>query len=458
MSLALSAALLAAPARPALADVASWIVFDAESGRILDEKDATRQWYPASITKLMTAYVTFKAIREGRASMQSVVTVTKNAAAEPPSKMGFRPGTKLTVENALKMVLVKSANDIAVALGEAIGGTESGFIVLMNQEASRMGLSATHFVNPHGLPDNRQVSSARDLGVLARRLWLDFPEYRGLYGHAGLKFGKKTLRSANREFLMRVRGANGLKTGYICNSGFNVAVSATRRGRTVMAVILGAGSGLERLAHSRELIEKGFDTRGRGSIEDLKGISQKPPQDGYCKSNPRPSAEELVARYGKNDKKPSAILSYNGRLEGSSGRIIPGVNVSREPAKADVPKKGNKIDWGQLMEDLAGPRLVAYNTIPVSIGVPRDAAAIAAPAITVVPVAKPGRLREATGEASQDAPEKIAKSASPGAILTSEGADEGSDDDDAGEAKPGAIFKGTLAPNAPLPILKPKSP
>ncbi|NRG16847.1 D-alanyl-D-alanine carboxypeptidase [Rhizobiales bacterium] len=452
MSLALSAALLLGPARPALADVASWVVFDVESGRVLDEKDATRQWYPASITKLMTAYVTFKAIGEGRASMQSVVTVSQNAAAEPPSKMGFRPGTKLTVENALKMVLVKSANDIAVALGEAIGGTESGFIVLMNQEAQRMGLSATHFVNPHGLPDNRQVSSARDLGVLARRLWLDFPEHRGLYGHAGLKFGKKTLRSANREFLLRVRGANGLKTGYICNSGYNVAVSATRRGRTVMAVILGAGSGLERLAHSRELIEKGFDERGRGSIEDLKGVSARPPQDGYCKSNPRLSAEELVARYGKNAKRSSAVLSYNGRLEGASGRIIPGVGVSKNSEKAAVPKKGNKIDWAELMDDLIGPRVAAYRPISVSVGVPENAVAVATPAITVVPVAKPGRLTDVkAGETTRD----LAKSANPGAILSDEGSD---DETDGGEAKPGAIFKGTLAPNAPLPILKPKSP
>ncbi len=293
----------------AKADIGAWIVIDAETGAVLDEQDATRRWYPASVTKLMTAYVAFKAIRDGKATPQSVVTYSANAAAEPPSKMGFKVGTQLTLDNALKMLLIKSANDIAVAVAETVGGSEEEFIAMMNAEASRMGLSATHFVNPHGLPDNRQVSSARDLAVLAMILWREFPDYRDYFGHSGARFGKKLLKSANREYLARVEGANGLKTGFICNSGYNVAVSATRGSRTVIAVIVGAGSGLERLALSRQLIDKGFRTKNGRSVSALTGVGGPPPADGYCKTNPKLSAEELASRYGGSakSKRPAGL-------------------------------------------------------------------------------------------------------------------------------------------------------
>lgn len=439
---------------PARADIGAWVVFDAQTGDVLDAKDATRPWYPASITKLMTAYVTFKAIRDGRVALNSPVTISANANAEPPSKMGFKVGTRLTVESALKMMLIKSANDIAVALAESVGGSEEAFIAMMNEEARRLGLSATRFVNPHGLPDNRQISSARDLGVISMALWREFPDYRDYYNHVGFRFGKKVLRSANREYLQRVPGANGLKTGYICNSGYNVAVSATRGGRTVMAVILGAGSGLERLAAARELIDKGFRKRGGRSITTLTGVEGSPPPDGYCKSNPRLGAEELVARYGNGAaaKKPSLVglLSYGGNQDRQASRILPvpdAASSDGDEEDIDVPKKGNKVDWGKVMDDIVGPRVNAAEPIVVGLGSP------VLPKLEEV-------TRDAGVELARPAP-KPASSAIPAAALTAPAASPGAIVNPAiaakGEvpAKPGAIFRGTVAPDAPLPIVKP---
>jgi D-alanyl-D-alanine carboxypeptidase len=262
---------LGLPPGPARADIGAFVLIDANSGAVIEEDNATRKWYPASLTKMMTAYVTFKAIREGRASLNSAVVQSKNSLSEPPSKMGFKVGTRFTVDTALKIILIKSANDVAVALGEAVAGSEAGFIAMMNAEARRLGMSNTYFTNPHGLPDNRQVTTARDMAILAMALRRDFPESRKFYEHPGIRFGKKTLRSANREFLLRVPGANGMKTGYICNSGYNVAASVTRGNRTLIAVILGAGSGLERTAFARQLFDEGFRKRGGRNISSLTG-------------------------------------------------------------------------------------------------------------------------------------------------------------------------------------------
>ncbi len=140
-----------------------------DTGRVIDEYDALRPWFPASTTKLMTAYVTFEAIEAGEISLNSTVLYSANAAAQPPSKMGFRPGTVMTLDNALKMMMVKSANDIAVAVAETVGGSVDGFAERMNAEAERLGMTRSHFVNPHGLPDEREYSTARDMAIARPR-------------------------------------------------------------------------------------------------------------------------------------------------------------------------------------------------------------------------------------------------------------------------------------------------
>ncbi len=438
-------AMLALPAIPARADIGAWIVVDMDSGAVLDQKQALRQWYPASITKLMTAYVTFKAIREGRATLQSAVTISANAHAEPPSKMGFKPGTRISLESALKMVIVKSANDVAVAVAEAIGGSEPAFIGLMNAEARRLGMSATRFVNPHGLPDNRQVSSARDLAVLARAVWREFPEHRAYFNFAGIRVGKKTLRSANREFLLRVQGANGMKTGYICNSGLNVVVSATRGGRTVMAVILGAASGVERAAKARALIDAGFKDRGGRSVDQLSGVSGKPPADGYCKRNSRPKAEELMAAFARKTRSPSVLSFARGDLNGGGIRrsivAAPAPSPSGQVGSSTVPKRADgKTDWAKVMDTVIGPRRRAYEAVPVSTAAPRTA--VAPRIVAGEPVLVPGT------------PKPLAKPLAVAADLARVPAVAASVAQQ--PAKPGAIFRGEPLLIAPIPLQNPR--
>ncbi|MHC5655474.1 D-alanyl-D-alanine carboxypeptidase family protein [Stappia sp. ICDLI1TA098] len=446
-------AVAALPGPGARAEVASWIVVDMESGGVISQKAARRQWYPASITKLMTAYVTFKAMREGRASARSVVTVSANAHAMPPSKMGFKPGTRLTLDSALKMVIVKSANDVAVSIAESVGGSEPAFIELMNAEARRLGMSATHFVNPHGLPDPGQISSARDLALLARTLWREFPEHRHYFQVAGIRVGNKVLKSANREFLARVPGANGMKTGYVCNSGLNVVVSATRGGRTVLAVVLGAASGVERAAKARELIDDGFDKRGGRSVEQLTGVSGGPPPDGYCKRNPRPTAEELLAAYG-NRKSGGSVLAFVG---GGISRppALQGISQPAADAEDDeVPQTaGGKTDWAKVMDEVIGPRQRVDEPLRVSLGVPADAnspkiaAGVAAAAVAVgvpIPGAPMPQSKPALIEAS-------AAVSGAGGIRRS--VEHGTA---AGQAAPGAIFRGKPLVLVPRPLAAPR--
>ena len=213
----------------------AWLVVDVQSGKVLGSHDPVRPWYPASLTKLMTAYVTFEAIKAGRISLKSRVLVSQAARAQPPSKMGFKVGTIMTVDNALKMVIVRSANDISVALAEAVGGKEEKFIAEMNRTARILGMTHTRFANPHGLPDPRQVTSARDMAILARALIRRFPEHMHYFRISAIRHGRRTLRSRN-PLLNRVRGVDGMKTGFICNSGLNLVASATRNGRTLVSV------------------------------------------------------------------------------------------------------------------------------------------------------------------------------------------------------------------------------
>src|SRR5262249_35307624 len=221
------------------------LVIEAESGKVLVAQNAGQQWYPASVTKLMTAYVTLRAVNEGRLTLDQPLTVSSNAVAQAPVKMGFGSGTIVTVDNALKMLMVKSANDIAVVLAEGVAGSIENFADLMNLNARRLGMVQSTFVNPNGLPADDQVSSARDLAMLARALIREFPEYDYYWHLPGIRMGKMVQRNYN-SLLGRYPGADGMKTGFICASGFNLVASATRDGKRLIAVVLGAPSSAAR--------------------------------------------------------------------------------------------------------------------------------------------------------------------------------------------------------------------
>lgn len=431
----------------ARAEIGAYVLVDAKNGAVIDQKNATRKWYPASLTKLMTAYVTFKAIRAEKIGLNSAVVQSQNSASEPPSKMGFKVGTKFTVDTALKIILIKSANDVAVALGEAVAGSESGFIAMMNAEARRLGMTHTRFSNPHGLPDNSQVTTARDMAILAMALRRDFPESRDFYNHPGIRFGKKTLRSANREFLLRVKGANGMKTGYICNSGYNVAASVTRRGRTLIAIILGASSGLERTAFARQLFDAGFKKGRRGkTVTSLSGSSGKPPANGYCRRNKKLSSKQYMARYDMKNTKGSGLLFFSKQK-------------TKNPAKIDASsftKSNGKPDWAKILDRTLGPRLIAYKPLPVGLGKPKGTPSVSAsvPAENIpLPTANPIRkaqmeirnkmetaqTQEAAGASAGSIPQVEASAAPSGSAET------------ASRAAPGSIFRKGMDFTVPAP-------
>lgn len=252
--------LAAAVTASALAQTASAnpkMVVDVQTGRVIAHQEAFRRWYPASLTKLMTSYVTFRALKSGRVTLDTPVVMSKRAADQPPSKMFLRPGSSMTLDAAMKILLVKSANDIAVAVSETVGGSTEQFVDMMNAEAARLGMRSSHFINPHGLPGKGQYTTARDLAVLTMQLKREFPEYASYFSLEGVTTGAKEYPNYNM-LIGRFDGADGMKTGFICASGFNQVSSATRDGRSVISVVLGSDSLGGRADESAELLQKGL--------------------------------------------------------------------------------------------------------------------------------------------------------------------------------------------------------
>jgi D-alanyl-D-alanine carboxypeptidase len=235
------------------------LLFDAASGAVLYAEDQDNLWHPASLTKIMTAYLTFEALKAGKLTLETKLPVSEAAHAQVPSKIGLPVGASLPVDLALKALIIKSANDVAVMLAEAIGGTEAEFVAKMNATARRLGMTRTNFVNPNGLPAPEQVTTARDLGKLARAVVKDFPEHMALWAMADMRIGRRRLGTHNG-LLKTYEGADGLKTGFTCDSGYNVVASATRDGRRLVAVVLGESSGRERTIRAQSLLEHGFQT------------------------------------------------------------------------------------------------------------------------------------------------------------------------------------------------------
>jgi D-alanyl-D-alanine carboxypeptidase len=247
------------------------ILVDMSSGRVLDHEEAFTKWYPASLTKLMTVYVTFRAIQSGQITLDTPVVMSKLSSSQPPAKMYFKPGQRMTLDNALKMMLMKSANDLAMAIAENVGGSEDAFVVRMNAEAARLGMSDTHYINPNGLPGKGQYTTARDLAIISIALRRDFPQYAGYFSLEGFTNGVKKVPNINL-LIGRFDGADGMKTGFICASGFNQVSSATRNGRTLISVVLGTNSLAERADDSANLLEKGFENgfAGKDTLASLR--------------------------------------------------------------------------------------------------------------------------------------------------------------------------------------------
>ncbi len=234
------------------------MVIDARTGEVLHSRNADTRLHPASLTKMMTLYIAFEAVRNGEIELDTPVRITRAAAAEPPSKLGLRTGQTIAFRYLIRAAAVKSANDAATAIGIAISGSEAAFARRMTRTAKAMGMSRTTFKNAHGLTESGHLSTARDMTTLGRHLLYDYPQYYNLFSRQSTDAGIKTVPNTNRRLLAAYRGADGIKTGYTRAAGFNLVASAKRKDERIIATVFGGKSGASRNAKVAELLDMGF--------------------------------------------------------------------------------------------------------------------------------------------------------------------------------------------------------
>ena len=408
----LAAATLSFPARAGHEAV---LLIDANSGKVLQADNATLPWHPASTSKLMTTYVTLQAIKEGRIGLDTLVTVSPRAVSQSPSKMGFPAGIQLTVDNALKMMLVHSANDIAVVLAEGIDGSVEKFAEEMNLTSQRLGMVQSNWVNPNGLPDDAQISSARDLGILARALIRDFPEFDSYWHIPSIKFGRRVMRNYNK-LLAEYPGADGMKTGFICASGFNLVASATRGNRRLIAVVLGAPSGAVRTAKAASLLERGFNSStlawllpSLGTVDALQPIKADPPdlRDQTCGPHrKRPAAEDEDDDAGttaENDQQ--RVMTLATTKDGSGASLLTGNPLAAVPPIVVYVGPKRAVAVATAADDAAIPAAKPRRK-PKAAATDKPAAAkdTAAAATEAKPAAKTPKTAQAKAAKPKSAP------------------------------------------------------
>ncbi len=281
------------------------IVVDANSGEVLYAKKADSPRYPASITKIMTLYLAFEAISQGRLHLNEYIPVSRHAAGQAPTKLGLRAGQSIQVDDAIRATAVKSANDMAVALAERIGGSEPRFAALMTLRAQELGMTQTHFANASGLPDRQQLSSARDIAILSRAVMRDYPQYYAYFGQKQFVFNGQSLKNHNG-LLGKMPGVDGLKTGFTAASGFNLAASAVRDNRRLIAVVLGGNSTAARDNHVEDLLDTGFDVLRRRKNGERITIAQNLFEEEPTGVLSRPPVEQ-----GSGDQDGLKILVSN---------------------------------------------------------------------------------------------------------------------------------------------------
>jgi len=265
---------------PALAAPFAAMVIDARTGEVLYSENADTRLHPASLTKMMTLYIAFEAIERGEVSLDTMITVSKNAAAQPPSKLGLKAGQKIALRYLIRAAAIKSANDAASAIGDALGGSEAEFARRMTRTASAIGMKNTTFKNANGLTRDGHLSTARDMTILGRRLFYDFPQYYNIFSRRSADAGVAQVASTNRRFLDAYEGADGIKTGYTNAAGFNLTASAQRGNKRIIATVMGGKSTAWRNEKMAQLLDVGF---GRAPN---KATVQKPPAPVYAQVAP----------------------------------------------------------------------------------------------------------------------------------------------------------------------------
>lgn len=381
---------------PSIAAPYAAYVMDARTGETLYEKNADARLHPASLTKMLTLYIAFQAIERGEINLNTMVTVSKNAAAEPPSRLGLRAGQKIALRHLIRAAAIKSANDAATAIGEAIEGSEEAFANRMNRTAKALGMRNSTFRNANGLTREGHLSTARDMTILGRRLFFDFPQYYNIFSRRSTDAGLAEVNNTNRRFLDSYEGADGIKTGYTQAAGFNLTASAQRGNKRIIATVFGGTSTPQRNAKMKELLDLGF---------------------GKAPGNAPVVAPEAPV-YADADDSTSVVVAENtgpasGTAAGKTIRLQTAVSTSPRPrgrpssasagvavAEADIPIVSDDAIAAALAEatstDLAVAEalgMVPASAEPIDAGsvVTLASAAVASPA----PAPKPEK-RKAT--------------------------------------------------------------
>jgi D-alanyl-D-alanine carboxypeptidase len=337
-------------ANPALAaaDYAA-IVVDAASGTVLDAHAATARWYPASLTKMMTVYLAFEAVEAGTLTLDEALPVSEHASAQPATELGLGKDETITVKDAVLAVILQSANDAAVVLAERLGGSEEEFAGLMTAKAKDLGMSRTAFRNATGLPDPEQVTTARDMAVLAAALLHNYPQYYHFFSTTSFTYGGHTFGTING-ILSRYEGADGMKTGFTCGSGYNLVASAQRDGRRLIGVLLGSHSSFERSAEMGRLLDVGFAT-DLAQLETTQLLADLGLSDGDEDPEPPTQLSPDECAYGISATSTEAGLTGTGL--GGGWALIFGASPSKAQAQKILGEARKK-----LKPALAGGRAV----------------------------------------------------------------------------------------------------
>ena len=308
------------------------IVVDAKTGKVLYSEDPDGLRYPASLTKMMTLYLTFEALEAGRLKLDSPVPVSAHAAAEPPSKLGVRPGGSVTVDQAIRALVTRSANDMATALGEYLGGSEDRFGQMMTNKARALGMTRTTYRNANGLPNTAQMTTARDQARLGMALRQHFPQYYGYFSIRSFTFGRQVIGNHNR-LVGTVKGVDGIKTGYTRAAGSNLATSAQLDGRSIVAVVLGSSSSAARDAMMRKLVAGYLPKASR--VGDSPLVAEAPAPRNLA---PIPSVAVAVQPRVTASQSDARQLAA---LELPSSPPLPGTRYEQQPAPAASAYTGN---------------------------------------------------------------------------------------------------------------------
>ncbi len=316
------------------------IIIDTDTSEILYAENADAPRYPASLTKMMTLYMLFEKLDQGRMTLGQRLPVSSTAAGMPATKLWLKPGDSIPVEKAIQALIVRSANDVAVVVAEALGGSESHFARMMTSRAHELGMQNTTFRNASGLPDDRQVTTARDMALLARRLMLDFPQYYPYFSLGRFTWRGKTLTGHNN-LLNSYPGADGLKTGFIRASGFNVATSAKRGDRRILSVVMGGYTAASRDEHMANLLDRGFLRAslrdGRGFLADTRITNDYLLPDAQRPMSP-PSGQMLASADNASaaDSQPASSPSRD-EVIATADTGVGGATSTPEPVSTSEP-------------------------------------------------------------------------------------------------------------------------